>query len=108
MCLAFPKPQSRLREKARRQRQHAKARKACVDAVWERANSSCESCHRRCVRFNGDNGWSARVGHVDEIKSKAHGGDDTDEANCRLLCQRCHFSGPSGAHRLTPNWRQGS
>ena len=41
------------------------------------------------------------VGHVDEKIPRSQGGDPTDPENCRLLCHDCHFSGPSGAHRIT-------
>ena len=103
---ATPKSQlwTRAQERARERRQAAKARKACVEKVWERENYRCESCRQHVFRTNA---FHDRLGHVDEIVSRAQGGDPTDPNNCRLLCYQCHFSGPSGAHRASRNWRQG-
>lgn len=93
---------TRKQDKARAERQHTKDRRACVEAVWHRAGGRCEwrSAGRRCNRglMRGGVFWGV-VGQVDEILSKSRGGSDTDVANCRLLCPRHHFSGPSGAHR---------
>ncbi len=81
------------------------ARAACVEAVWQRAHACCERCGLPVVLYDGTNGWRSDVGHVDEIRPRSQGGSATDDTNCRLLCNACHFSGPSGAHRATPNWR---
>ena len=105
---------TRAQERARERRQAAKARKVCVDAVWKRAKARCEwrhagdiRCYEPLKRPTDDGAWWGNVGHVDEIVSRAHGGSVTDPSNCRLVCHLHHFSGPSGAHRVTPNWRQG-
>lgn len=113
--MACPKPEPRAKVKARRVRNDAKARKACVDAVWRRAGGDafdgvwarCEGLEQPCGNPLMKGAEFALAGHVDEIVSRAQGGDPTDPANCRLLCRWCHFSGPSGAHRVTPNWRRG-
>ena len=97
---AVPKPEPLKRVKARTLRQHAAARKACVDAVWTRADHCCEVC-RRWVKRPRETDDVLQVGHVDEILPRSLGGSDTDVENCRLTCYRCHFSGPSGAHRKT-------
>ena len=101
---------TRAQERARERRQAAKARKACVLEVWRRAGAQCEWQDEQGVcgrRLEPSGYWWGNVGHVDEIVSRGQGGDPTDPKNCRLVCHRHHFSGPSGAHRVTPNWRQG-
>ena len=87
---------TRKQEKARRDRQDAKARKACVDAVWARANSKCEYCGRMVSRPGGTSFW-LDVGHVHEERARSLGGDHTDPSGCKLTCVGCHM--PSGAHR---------
>lgn len=110
MTQSLAKPEPRKRVKARQQRQAAKARKACREAVWARAESRCEwvedGC--RCNKALVPSGYVwIHIGHVDEIVPRSRGGDPHDPTNCRLMCPAHHFSGPSGAHRVTPNWRQG-
>ena len=94
------KPESRKRVKARTARQHAAARKACVDAVWKRDDSTCQLCGS-FVRRPTVTDFPPEWGHVDEIIPRSLGGSDTDLENLRLVCHLCHFSGPSGAHRKT-------
>jgi hypothetical protein len=103
-----PKSELRTRkqDRDRQARQDAKARKACVEAVWARTRmkdgwtadseySQCEQC--------GDIVWRDGVlyfaGHVHEKRARSLGGDPHDPSQCELLCHACHFSGPSGAHR---------
>jgi len=96
----IPKPEPLRTVKARTARQHAAARKACVDAVWKRADHSCEMCMAWVWRPR-ETESILDVGHVDEIIPRSLGGSDTDLENLRLVCHQCHFSGPSGAHRKT-------
>ena len=103
---------TRRQDKARQDRADAKARKACVAAVWLRAESRCEWVDGPIRCFQPVNLWASRafwmtLGHVDEIVPKSRGGSPHDPENCRLLCHAHHFSGASGAHRHTPNWRDG-
>jgi hypothetical protein len=93
----FGKPETRRVLKARRRRASDAARQACVALVWARAASLCEWCSARVV-LPAHASWFGRAGHVHELRSRAQGGDPTDPANCALLCNSCHFSGPSGAH----------
>jgi len=108
------KPEPWAKHKARLKRVDLRARKKCCAVVWKRAMSRCEctGCphcypsdaagkHRCGVFVHLAHELFTLVGHVDEILSKALGGDWTDPKNCRLLCHGCHFSGPSGAHRKT-------
>jgi hypothetical protein len=114
------KPEPHKRVKARAKRNAAVARRECTDAVWERAAGADQPTHgwcecRGCAHCQPggvrDERCEAHVyraghyyrslGHVDEIVPKSLGGDPTDPGNCRLLCHGCHFSGPSGAHRIT-------
>ena len=101
------KPEPWKRVKARRKAKKARDRRACCDIVWTRARSRCEcdDCGKhegRCSRFlkRASTFWK-EVGHVDEKIPRSQGGDPTDPTNCRLTCPDCHFSGPSGAHRIT-------
>lgn len=107
------KPEPHARVKARAKRQAAAERRACEDVCWSRAGDGqtaeceCDGCPKcanpgRCARAVWRSHVSYfKVGHVDEKLSKALGGDRTDPQNCRVVCRDCHFSGPSGAHRIT-------
>lgn len=107
---ACPKPK---RHQLERQKDKASARTArakCLNVVWTRAGSRCEwrekrqRCNKRLER--GAVAWERR-GEVDEWpKSRAQGADATDPKQCRLVCMKHHYDGPSGAHRVSPNWRQ--
>jgi len=86
---ACPRPEPLKRVKARTLRQHAAARKACVDAVWRRENSRCWNCRREVMRpRETDNSFN--VGHVHEIVYRSLGGSDTYPSNAVLLCPVCH------------------
>lgn len=97
-----PRPESRKREKARRNRQQKAARKACEAAVWKRDDATCQRCGRSVVPFRecGD-GWTPYRGDVNELVPRSLGGDPADPKNCELICAQCHFGGPSGAHAPT-------
>ena len=83
------KPEPRKRVKARTQRQHAAARKACQDVVWERARHCCEICGR-WLKKPRETDSVLDVGHVHEIVYRSQGGSDTDPLNCMLLCPEDH------------------
>jgi hypothetical protein len=101
--VSFPKPEPLKRKRMRVKRTQAKARRACVDAVWQRAASPfpgdemawCERCKAIVYRP-----WATdrplKIGHVHEVKPRSLGGDPTDPKGCLLLCCRCHAE----AHRL--------
>jgi len=95
-----PKPEPHAKVKARQKRQDAARRTMCVEQVWQRDRACCVLCGRPVRRTEAAYGVFD-VGHVDEILPKSLGGDPGDVNNCRLLCPKCHFSGPSGAHRTT-------
>lgn len=97
--MTLSKPEPRTRTKARQKRQQAAARAVCRQVVYDRAEGCCEACGRPLVLKPFEARSAFEVANIDEIVSRAHGGDPTDPANCRCLCVRCHFSGPSGAHR---------
>jgi 5-methylcytosine-specific restriction endonuclease McrA len=93
--MMFPKAERLRQRKMRLARQYATARKACVDAVWTRAEHCCESCGRWVVRpRDTDNPFA--VGHVHETVPRSLGGDPTNPDDCRLLCVECHYR----AHRV--------
>lgn len=90
---------TRAQDKSSKRYQDAMARKACVDAVWMRADSRCEACGRIVFRASlvPDN-----VGHVHEETFRSRGGDPHDPANCVLLDAQCHQQAHGlrvGAHR---------
>jgi hypothetical protein len=90
---------TRKQEKARRDRLEAKARAACVDAVWAREGDGaayCQDCGAMVMRYSP---FPFEVGHVHEKRARSLGGDPHDPDQCELLCYDCHFNGPSGAHR---------
>ena len=100
---ATPKSAMRTRQqdRARQARQAAKARKACVKAVWARAGATfgpwarCEGCGG-AVRL-GDQAPYVTAGHVHEKRARSLGGNPHDPTQCELLCMSCHM--PNGAHR---------
>ena len=96
---------TRKQDIAKKMRQQNRLRRACVDAVWARAGGRCEECERRVYHPAVARSY-AEVGHVHEVRPRSLGGDETDPAQCVLLCWTHHYCGPSGAHRVTPNWRQ--
>lgn len=108
------KPEPLAKEKARKKRNGMADRRVCTDAVWRRAGNGfsghceCDGCPncltpgRECGRFVKRGGtFFKALGHVDEKVPRSRGGDPHDPDNCLLKCYDCHFSGPSGAHRIT-------
>jgi hypothetical protein len=97
-----PKPaQRKAVEKAAAKASKALTRRQCVEKVWIRAKARCERCgalvKRKAVSYATD----PERGDVNEIVPKSKGGDPCDPRNCELVCGRCHFGGPSGAHAPT-------
>ena len=90
---AIPKSSmpTRAQERARERRQAAKARKACVDAVWKRAGSGdygrCEGCGRLVARTSA---YAHMLGHVHEVIFRSRGGNPHDPDGCKLYCYFCH------------------
>lgn len=99
--MKFPKPEPRKTVKARAKRLEAKARAACVRLVWWRAGSRCERCGRPVTPPAECQGWEPWRGDVNERIPRSRGGDPTNPDHCELVCQSCHFGGPSGAHAPT-------
>lgn len=86
--------------KAKAERQYTKDRAICRQIVYDRARGCCEWCGRPLVLKPQDARYEAEIANIDEIVPRSKGGDPTDPRNCRCLCHDCHFSGPSGGHRL--------
>lgn len=87
---------TRAQDKAAAARRYAKARRACVDAVWARAEGKCEQCGVKVFAPGTAVVWT-RYGHVHEVRPRSLGGSATDPTNCLLLCaSKCHPE----AHRL--------
>lgn len=107
--MLLPKPEKRARVKARRRRQKDAARRECRATVWARDGARCVRCRRPVLpiaKLDGwdgqyAEGWEPYAGHVNETITRSRGGDPTNPDHCELLCQGCHYSGPSGAHAPT-------
>lgn len=84
-----PSGLTRRQEKARQARQDVKARRACVDAVWQRAQGRCEQCGVVVYRPRSGVVWT-RYGHVHEVLFRSRGGSPIDMENVVLLCVPCH------------------
>jgi 5-methylcytosine-specific restriction endonuclease McrA len=67
--------------------------------VMDRAKGCCERCGRK-VGFDVAP-YLDHHAQVNENPPRSLGGDPLDPAQCELLCRKCHFSGPSGAHAPT-------
>lgn len=85
---------TRRQDKASQAYQNAKARKACVEAVWARADGCCEYCGRFVWRSSA---FAPAVGHVHEALARSLGGDPANPQHAKLTCSECHM--PNGAHR---------
>lgn len=99
--MRYPKPEPYAKVKARRRRNTAKARKECARIVWLRDGARCQRCGRGVLPPDQCSGWEPWRGDVNERIPRSKGGDPTDPDNAELLCQACHFGGPSGAHAPT-------
>lgn len=78
--LMFEKPAARVREKADRQREREKQRRAVYREVEHRDNYRCRACSRR---------WDRRLDHHHHLTFRSQGGKDTT-ANLFLICRFCH------------------
>ena len=85
----FPKPEPRHVIKAKADRQYARLRKACVDAVWKRDGRECQHCGYWLYKHTVTD-QMFKVGHVHEIVPRSRGGSPYDPSNAVLLCARCH------------------
>lgn len=99
--MLLPKPEPYAKVKARRERLEATRRRKCVGLVWWRAQSRCERCGRPVIPPADCEGWEPWRGDVNEKIPRSKGGDPGNPDHCELICQGCHFSGPSGAHAPT-------
>ena len=85
----FQKPTPQRRVKEQTDRQKARARKACVDAVWKRDQRECQHCGYWLYKHT-ESDQAFKIGHVHERIPRSRGGDPTDPNNCLLLCPKCH------------------
>jgi 5-methylcytosine-specific restriction endonuclease McrA len=100
--LGIPKPERAARKAAKRktERRHQLTRAQVRQIVFHRAKGKCERC-RRAVSFDV-HPWKDERAQVNERIPKSRGGDPLDPiVNTELVCRRCHFGGPSGAHAPT-------
>ena len=67
--------------------------------VMDRANGCCERCGRK-VDFDVAP-YLDHHAEVNEPGLRSLGADPLDPAQCELVCHKCHFGGPSGAHAPT-------
>ena len=90
----IPKPESRAKVKARKDRADAKALAAFRAAVWARESKSgslgaCQRCYR-IVKRPEVSGSIWEVGEVHHLISRRHKATRYDPANGQLLCSACH------------------
>lgn len=102
---AVPKPEKRLAvERDTRRKQKALTRRQVRAIVWRRDKGICQRCGKKCIEPRKTYPSDPDMGHVNEpeMRSKKKGVALTPEA-CELICQGCHFGGPSGGHAPTPD-----
>jgi hypothetical protein len=86
-------------KKRKAERQFALTRAQVRAIVMDRERGCCERCGRK-VDFD----CAPYLDHhaeVNEPGMRALGADPLDPAQCELVCHKCHYSGPSGAHAPT-------
>jgi hypothetical protein len=95
--LALAKPEPHKRVKARRKRQHAKARKSCRAARYTRDGGCCVRCGKPLKLNPSDEGadWY-NVANINEKRPRSLGGDPLDPKGQNTLCAKCHTG--SGRH----------
>jgi hypothetical protein len=101
MTLGIPKPEraARKAKKEAAKRGHRLTRKQVCQIVFRRERGKCQRCGR-AVSFDV-HPWKDERAQVNEPQLRSRGADPLDPKQCELVCRRCHFGGPSGAHAPT-------
>lgn len=99
--MGFPKPERAARKAAKRKadRTFRLTRAQVRSLVYNRTHGRCERCQRG-VSFDVA-AWRDDRAHVNETTPRSLGGDPLKLSDCELVCRKCHFGGPSGAHAPT-------
>jgi hypothetical protein len=85
--------------KRKAERQFTLTRAQVRAIVMDRERGCCERCGRK-VDFD----CAPYLDHHAEVNEpglRSLGADPLDPRQCELVCHKCHFSGPSGAHAPT-------
>jgi hypothetical protein len=98
---AQPKPERAARKAAGKRQERARrlTRAQVRRLVYDRAKGRCERC-QRAVSFDV-HPWKDAHAEVNEPGMRSKGADPLDPKQCELVCHKCHFGGPSGAHAPT-------
>lgn len=105
---SFPKPERVVRKAAKKkaERERTLTRKQACAIVWRREGGTDDRdahCQRCLILVSRDvSAWRDNRAQFNETIPRSKGGSPTDPRNIELLCRRCHFGGPSGAHAPTP------
>jgi hypothetical protein len=86
-------------KKRKAERQFALTRAQVRAIVMDRERGCCERCGRK-VDFDVAP-YLDHHAEVNEPGMRSLGADPLDPAQCELVCHKCHYSGPSGAHAPT-------
>jgi 5-methylcytosine-specific restriction endonuclease McrA len=99
---SLPKPERAERKAEKRLIERARklTRKQVCQIVFQRKKGKCERCGRK-VSFDVS-AWKDERAQVNELIPRSRGGDPCSPEGCELVCRKCHFGGPSGAHAPTP------
>lgn len=88
--LAFPKGETRARQKKREERQFTKARNLCRREVFKRAGGRCQACGRPLVLRPSRAEHFLQIANVHEEPPRSLGGDPTNPQDCVCVCAQCH------------------
>lgn len=96
------KPERAARKAAKKTstRKFGRTRKQVCQLVFKLKKERCERCGVK-VSFDVA-AWKDERAQVNDIVPRSKGGDPLDVNNQELICRKCHFGGPSGAHAPTP------
>lgn len=108
---AQPKPERAVRKAKQRKAERSRrlTRAQVREIVFIRERGRCQRC-RVPVSFDVA-AWKDEHAQVNEPLPRSLGGDPLDPKQCELVCRKCHYGGPSGAHaptkaRMTQERRQ--
>jgi 5-methylcytosine-specific restriction endonuclease McrA len=99
LAKSLKKPERRSKVKKRIERRMKLSRAQAKEIVYTREKMRCQRCKRRVELDCWP--WQDQRAHVNERLPRSLGGSPHEPENLELVCRRCHFGGPSGAHAPT-------